>query len=331
MKKSILAVILFFKALLHAQGEATHHQLTSTTSIITPGPWLTGPLIAPVGTVIPRGDFFIKSQLYFTKTTGFYNKNWHAVSAKENFNTLNAQFLCFFGLTSWCDLNIIPQFLYHATSHQRYFHFGDLTVGLDFQLMKADFNPYFPGIKFAIREVFPTGNFQYLRPRKLSTDQSGAGIFATQFNLVLYKVFHLYDLHRLSTTFSAQYTVNTSTNVHGFNAYGGGFGANGKASPGDSFQGIVSFEFTLNQNWALALDNVYTHTNVTPFFGTPGVALSGTFAQVGKPSSEQLSFALAIEYNFSKNFGIIGGCWFSALGRNSTKFRSGVINFEYTY
>jgi hypothetical protein len=220
---------------------------------------------------------------------------------------------------------------YNRTSGQQYFNSGDLTVGLDFQLMAADFTPYFPGIKLAVREVFPTGNFQYFHPRKLSTDQTGTGTFATQFDLVFYKVFHLWELHWLSTTFSAQYTVNTPVNVHGFNTYGGGFGTNGKALPGNSFQGIVSFELTLSRNWVLALDSVYTQTNVTEFFGIPGIFFGGTFADVGKPSSEQLSFAPAIEYNFSGHFGVIAGCWLSVLGRNSAEFRSGVVNFDYTY
>ncbi|MGB7978849.1 MAG: hypothetical protein WCF19_06800 [Chlamydiales bacterium] len=294
-------------------------------------PWLTGPLIAPVGTAVPYGDFMVKSYLYFTANTGFYDKNCHTVSANENFYTLNAQFLCFFGLTPWCDLNIIPQFFYNTTSNQHSVYCGDLTVGLDFQLMAADFVPYLPGVKFTVREVFPTGNFRRFSPRKLSTDQTGAGTFATQFDLIFYKLFHLYALHWLSATFSAQYTVNTPVNVHGFNAYGGGFGADGKALPGNSFQGIASFEVTLNKNWVLAIDNVYTHTNTTPFFGIPGIAFSGTFADIGKPSSEQLSFAPAIEYHFSNRLGIIGGCWFSAWGRNSTEFRSSVVNVEYTY
>jgi hypothetical protein len=305
--------------------------LTPTPAMVVSEPWLTGALIAPVGTVVPYGDVLVKSYLYFTTHTGAYDKNWNAVPASENFYTLNAQFLCFFGLTPWCDLNIIPQFFYNTTSNQHSFDSGDLTVGLDFQLMAADLTPYFPGIKFAVREIFPTGNFQRFSPRKLLTDQTGAGTYATQFNLVFYKAFHLHGSHWLSTTFSGQYTVNTPVDVFGFNAYGGGFGANGKALPGNSFQGIVSFEVTLNQNWVLALDNVYTQTNVSQFFGIPGIAFSGTFADVGKPSSEQVSFALAVEYNFSRNFGIIAGSWFSVWGRNSTEFRSGVVNLEYTY
>lgn len=268
MKKWILVGILSLGSILNAQCEPSPTLSTSTSATTALEPWLTGPLIAPIGTVVPYGDFIVKSYIYFTTNTGSYDKNWHAVSSTEDFYTVNAQFLCFFGLTPWCDLNIIPQFFYNTTSNQHSFHSGDLTVGLDFQLMAADFTPYFPGIKFAVREVFPVGNFQRFSPRRLLTDQTGAGTFATQFDLVFYKVFHLYGLHWLSTTFSAQYTVNTPVNVHGFNVYGGGFGANGKALPGNSFQGIVSFEVPLNQNWVLALDSVYTQTNSTQFLGS---------------------------------------------------------------
>ncbi|MBU6446185.1 MAG: hypothetical protein KGQ49_02165, partial [Verrucomicrobia bacterium] len=216
-------------------------------------PWFTGPLIAPQGTVVPYGSFEIESYIYFTTNTGTYNAHWQAVTASENFYSLNPQILCFFGLTPWCDLNVIPQCFYNVTSNQHCVQFGDLTVGLDFQLMADDLTPYFPGIKLAIREVFPTGNFENFRPRKLNTDQSGAGTFATQFNLVLYKEFHVARAHWLSTTISAQYTVNTPVEVLGFNTYGGGFGTNGTVLPGNQFQAIISFEYSLTQHWALAL------------------------------------------------------------------------------
>jgi hypothetical protein len=317
MRNWIVLTLLFFGSALNAEP--------------SPSPWFTSPLIAPTGTVIPYGDFMIESYVYFNAHTGSYNRDWQAVSAPKNFYSLNAQFLCFFGLTPWCDFNIVPQFFYNTTSNQKSFQSGDLIVALDFQLLKDNFTPYFPGIKLAVREVFPTGNFQYLHVRKLGTDQTGNGTFATQFNLVLYKEFHLRGTHWLSATLSAQYTFNTPVHVHGFNTYGGGFGTNGKALPGNQFEGILSFELTLNQNWALALDNVYVHTDATQFFGLPGISLEGLFASVGNPSSEQLSFAPAIEYNFNSHFGIIAGCWFSALGKNSTEFRSGVVNVEYTY
>ncbi|MBX7066915.1 MAG: hypothetical protein K1X28_06770 [Parachlamydiales bacterium] len=299
-KKTALALVLacFF---LHAEA-----------------PWFTGPLIAPPGTAIPYGRFMIKPQMPFTVY-------------RPHFFSANPQLSCFFGLTPWCDINIIPQFFYQTTSHEHDVQFGDLTVGLDFQLLDADATPYFPGIKFAIREVFPTGNFQFLRAKKLGTDRSGEGTFATQAALVFYKEFHLYQLYWLAMTASAQYTINTPVHVQGFNAYGGGFGAKGTVLPGNAFQGIVSFELSLSQNWALAMDSVYTHKDESEFFGRPGIALMRTFATVGGPSSDQLSFAFGLEYNFSAHLGIIGGYWFSALSRNIPEFQSGVVNVRYLY
>ena len=296
-----------------------------------PSPWLTGPLIAPIGAIVPFGQFEIESYVYCTTNVGAYNQNWNAVSASHNFFSLNPQFLCFFGLTSWMDINITPQFFYNTTNHQNSTQFGDLPIALDFQLLDPAATPYFPGIKFTIRETFPTGPYEHLNPDKLLTDQTGAGTFATAFNLVFYQVYHLGGHNFLSTTYSAAYTVTTPVHVHGFNTYGGGYGTNGTVLPGQSFQGIISFELALTQNWVLAIDNVYTHTNSSNFFGTVGKTTSGSAATVGVHSSEQISFAPAIEYNFSSTLGLEAGCWFTAWGRTSTEFRSGVIAFDYTY
>ncbi len=303
----------------------------SAPPVPAPTPWLTGPLIAPTGTVVPYGDFEIESYVYATTNVAEYNSNWHAVPSEHNFFSLNPQFLMFFGLTPWMDINLNPQFFYNTTNDQHSWNFGDFPVALDFQLLDAAYTPYFPGIKFTVRETFPTGPYENLNPEKLLTDQSGAGTFGTTLNLVFYKVYHLVDHCFLSTTYSAAYTVTTPVHVKGFNTYGGGYGTDGWALPGNTFQTIVSFELSLSQNWALAIDNVYTHVDETKFFGTPGINSSGAPATVGVPSSEQISFAPAIEYNFSSHFGIIAGCWLTAWGRNSTKFYSGVVDFCYTY
>jgi hypothetical protein len=97
------------------------------------------------------------------------------------------------------------------------------------------------------------------------------------------------------------------------------------------FTTIFSLEYTFNEHWAIALDSIYTHTNKIRFSGKKGKGFKGEPATVGSPSSEQISFAPAMEYNFSDSFGIIAGAWFSAFGRNSAEFRGAVVNFEYTY
>jgi hypothetical protein len=289
-------------------------------------PWFTGPLLAPPGTVTPFGSYEIEPYIYFTTTTGIYNKDWKIVNSSHNFFSLNPELFLYFGLTSWLDINIITQFFYNTVSNQNSVNFGDLQIGLDFQLLEPGFTPYFPGIKLTVRETFPTGPYEKLHPKKLLTDLSGAGTYGSTFNLVFYDVYHLWKNHFLTTTYSAAYTVTTPVKVHGFNAYGGGFNANGTALPGNTFQAIISFELSLSQNFGLALDNVYTHVNKTKFFGSPGTTTTGAISSNSLPSSEQLSFAPAIEYNFNSTTGIAIGAWVTALGRNSPIFNSAIID-----
>jgi hypothetical protein len=294
-------------------------------------PYLTGPLIAPVGKVVPYGDFLLKSYFVFDAQTGYYDRNGNTISSNHNLYSVNYQGLYFFGLTPWCDFNLVLRAFYNTSSNGQSAHFGDLTVGLDIQLLGADETVYFPGIKLAIREDFPTGNAQYLCPRLHKVDQSGAGTFATQFDLVFYKAFHLYDLHWLSMTLSTEYTIPMPTSMGGFNSYGGGFGTRGTVLPGNRFQTSLSFELSLNSYLELSLDCVYTFTDTTSFYGLDGITFDGTFAKVGSPCSKQLRFAPAVGANFGPHLGLLAGCYFSAMGKNSTEFRSVMINLNYLY
>ncbi len=295
-------------------------QVQADSSSDPPTPWLTGPLIAPAGLVVPYGQFEIEPYLYFSTNTGVYNSHWKAISANQNFFSLDVQLFTYFGLTSIIDINIIPQFFYNNVSNQNSTGFGDLTVALDIQLLDPDSTQYFPGIKFTLRETFPTGKYQRLDPRKLGTDLTGGGTFGTDFNLVFYKVYFLGRSHFLSTTYSASYQINSPVTVHGLNAYGIAPKKGTTAYPGTLFQGIVSFELTLTQNWVLALDNVYTRVSATKL--NQGLKT---------PSSDQISFAPAFEYNFNSNVGVAIGCWFTAWGRNSPIFRTAVIDLVCSY
>jgi len=287
-----------------------------------PVPWLTGPLIAPLGTVIEKGHVNINCYLYAEIETGKYNNNWHAHST-PNFYSINPQIFSIFGITEWLDFQITPQFEYNFTRNQSSVLFGDLPLGFDIQVIGPDLSKWFPGIKLFLKETFPTGKYQKLKPEKLKTDASGMGTFATDLGIVLYQVYRLEGHHFLSVTLSYDYSMGTPVDVEGFNAYGGSSETNGTVWPGNTSTTICSFEYTINQNWVFAIDNIYTHTNQTRFSGFPENTLI--------LSSDQISFAPAIEYNFSSKIGIIAGIWFSAFGRNIQEFCNGVINFDLNY
>ena len=324
MKKWILGSLLSVSVILNAQ------ESDAAPAKDASAPWFTGSLIAPEGTVVPYGKFLIKSCLSFTREAR--SNVWLNLPGTTSFYSLKPEFQCYFGLTPWCDINITPRFQFNSCYGERHFDLGDLTAGLDFQLLPADFSLYFPGIKLAIRKVLPTGSYEMLHPRKMYTDQTGMGTYSTQFDLVFYKMLHLNNLHWLTTTFSTQYSINTPLLVRGYNAYGGATGTKLTVNPGSNFRNILSFEYSLNRNWALALDNIYSYSQETTSEGRfKGIAYNHKRAITGKPVSEQISFAPAVEYNFSQNFGMIAGFWFSAWGRNSTEFQSGIMNFAYRF
>jgi hypothetical protein len=305
-------------------------ETTSVAPITLPSPWLTGTIIAPAGTAVPLGTIEFETFIFLSTETGAYNKNWNEISAKNNFFYFNPEFFFYIGLTPWADINVVLQFFYNNFRDQNHVNFGDTQVALDIQLLPDDSFEYFPGIKFTIRETFPTGPYQNLNPKKLLTDLDGGGTYSTGFNLVFYKVYKAYKDHFLSMTLSGQYTLSAPFDVKGFNLYGGGVGANGRVHPGCQTQVVASFEYSLTQNVVLSLDNVYTHTNSTSFKGYPG-KVKGELSSVGAPSSELISFCPSIEYNFSSNFGINSGCYFSAYGRNTQIFRSFVTTLTATF
>lgn len=293
-------------------------------------PWFTGPLLAPSSTALPKGHVVIQPYVFCTHVGAVYDNNWHIHSIPQT-DTISTQMVTIIGLTERMDIQITPISVFNRSQGKSSGQFADLPVSLDYQLVEYDKKSWFPSVKLTLREIFPTGKYQRLDPRNHGTDSSGGGSFGTNLACILHNEYHIEGIHYISTRFGTSITFFTPTNLSGFNNYGGGFGTHGKIRPGCVFTAIFSFEYSFTQQWAFAMDTLYVHRNRDRFSGKSGFLAPGIPATVGGPSSEQISFAPAIEYNFTKQFGILGGVWFSAWGRNSTKFVSGVFSAIYNY
>lgn len=290
------------------------------------GPWFTGTLLAPVTSVLQPGYLDIETYVFALDDFGRYNSHWHAHST-PSFITVSPLLFMQAGLFPRVDFRTFPQLFYQSTQGRSSFNFGDLPVGLDFLITGQEENGALTAI-FSIVEIFPTGRYQKLNPRKHLTDSTGGGAFGTQFSLALIRLFKIGD-HYLNTYLTLQDTIFTSTHVKGFNTYGGGFGTNGRVHPGNLMTAIFSMEYSLTKHWALALDILNAYSNKSHFSGRHGVDAQGVKAKVGTPSADQLSLAPAVEYSFSDEFGLIAGAWFSVAGRNSPQFAGGVIAFNW--
>ncbi|MBS0585325.1 MAG: hypothetical protein JSR76_03365 [Verrucomicrobia bacterium] len=293
-----------------------------------PAPWLTGPLLEPLGEVVPRGHYSINAYLFAGANTGRYDSNWHFFS-NPTFYTINPQLFAVLGLTPWMDVQITPQLQYNISQGKSAAHFGDLLIGFDFQLIKKCRYSWVPSIKFSVVETLPTGKYEKLDFTRV--DRGGFGTFATDLDLLFYQLWEINKRHFLTTFLSLAYTINTTVHVEGFNAYGGGDDTKGKVYPGNYFTGTFSFEYSFNQRWSFAMDSQYIYTRKTGFSGNVGVVTDDGFSKIAVPASHQISFASAIEYNFSPYFGIIAGVWFTAFGKNSLAFIEGAINIDYGY
>ncbi|PIS02865.1 MAG: hypothetical protein COT85_02195 [Chlamydiae bacterium CG10_big_fil_rev_8_21_14_0_10_42_34] len=296
-------------------------ELPSEIQIQTP--WLTGPLFAPSGTTIPAGHYNIEPYVFALANTANYDSNWGTKDMQTfwgNYTQTSIQV----GLNKWLDCQINPTIYYNVTKGAAQWAIGDMPVGFDIQLYRSGvkLTDWIHSVKLILLETIPIGNYQKLNPNKLKTDVGGAGSWQTAIGLAWGNLWYIGNKHFYTARFTCQYTLPSPVSVKGVNAYGGGAQTKGTVYPAQKFQVDIGMEFTLTQNWVLAMDLIGAWFGETRFKGE-------TFVSNTAPPGAQFSIAPAIEYNWNENVGIVFGPWFTISGRNALQFRSGVIAFNY--
>ncbi len=292
-------------------------------------PWYSGPLLTGGAHMMPPGSANIQPYLFVTDNYAVWNSKRKSVNIPDRWVVNPSITGLQFGLTDWLDMIVALQGFVSWQSGKHDGGFGDTLVGVGFPILKEDLKR--PAIKFVFNEIFPTGKYQRLSPRKFGLDGAGSGSFQSQFGLRISKLFFWSRKHPVNLRALYSYTIPSSVSVRNFNAYGGGFGTAGKVRPGNSQQVDAAMEYSFTQKWVVALDAVYVWANKTTFHGTAGTTSTGSTAAVGGGYSDQLSFAPAIEYNPTANLNFLAGVWFDVYGRNTSKFVSGVISMSLSF
>jgi len=296
-------------------------------------PWFTGSLICPSANTIDAGSYNIEPYLYVTDNPAIYDNDWHANSIPPEW-TIEAQIPVWVGLTNWCDIEFQPTLMWnHKQGGGGAWALGDILLQFDFQLWRDELphKSWLPTIKFAIRESIPVGKYRNLNPLKRTADQGGYGTWATGAQLIFGRLFYFSGVHFLNMRLALQYNFYHSlVHVKGYDAYGGGIGANGKIRPGSDFAIDLGLEYSLSRHWALALDLVGYWQAKAKFTGYSGTNfLRGTPTAVAKAADIQYSIAPGIEYNWNENLGIITGAWFTVAGKQISEFYSFIFAVNY--
>jgi len=294
-------------------------------------PWLTGPLLTPNAHAIPFGHMNIEPYFYANTAYGKYDYHWRSHSVPHNFYNYNVAIPTQIGFAPRMDIQVVPQFSYNHThgtspspSSASDWVWNDMPIALDLQIVYDDQKNWYPAVKLSFLANIPFGKYRHLNPKKLGTDVGGSGSWLPGFSVNMSRLIHFKGTHFLATRWFGAYVIPNSVIVSDFNAYGGGFGTRGTVYPGATISAGFGLEYTLSQTWALAFDALYSHSNKTRFKGNAGTT-DGVPNSIGGPSSEHFSIAPAIEYNWSENYGVIAGAWFSLAGRNASEFANGVI------
>lgn len=291
-------------------------------------PWYAGPLLTPSAHIITPGLINIQPYLFVTNNHGAYTRSGHSDDIPNKIQ-INPQAIFQVGILDWVDAVLSVQLVSNKQNGKHFTDIGDTGLSLGFGIQPE--TPYNPAILFSIRETFPTGKYQNLNPHRLGTDVTGAGSYQTTFSYNMSKVVWWISTHPMNIRLSLNYTVAAPVHVKGFNAYGGGYGTDGKVKPGNTFAADFGYEYSFTQKWVLALDVVYSYSSSANFSGKKGTLKDGTPVNFEVPFNDQFSLAPALEYNPTENLGFLLGVWFTAWGRNSSNFYSGVFSFEYTF
>lgn len=288
------------------------------TPTVLAGPWWTGPLLAPAGTTVPAAHFNFEPYVFYT-------------DYPQGFNNLKVIPILTAGINSFMDIQTSLPYDYSWAQGQHGNGIGDYSLAFGFQLLRQKESTWLPDLRFVIQEVFPTGRYDQLNPRKLGTDQTGIGSYQTFLGLNFQKVSQFQNEHYLRTRLSLVSVFPSAVRVYGTNTFGGAFGTIGKVHPGNSYSVDLAFEYTLTQNWVPVMEVLYVNSEASDFTGRRGFTPGGTAASVGGSSSHQASIAPALEYNFSPDLGVIGGVWLSVSGPHAAKFVSTTVAINYSF
>jgi len=301
--------------------------LILSSTLLQASPWFTGPILAPAGKTIPRGHINLETYGFFTENIGNFDRSWRLVRGGGG-QTTQINPLFSYGLADGVDMQFSLPYIINRSHDRTGKYLGDSSALLGLQLIEQKESLWRPNLRFTVQQIIPTGRYDHLNADNEGTDATGSGSYQTAFALNFQHLLELPYAHYLRTRLSITYQYAQYADIQGRNSFGGNTMTSGKIRPGNLSSFDLAGELTITQHIVAVMEGFYLTRQVTKFKGFPGMDRHGLPLTIGRGDVEELSLAPALEYNFTENYGIIAGVWFSTEGKDAPDFKSTVIAFN---
>ena len=259
-----LALLVLLAMLIWAPpSQASEPATTDTMRLAYADTWWTGPLLAASPSALPRGHMLIEPYIYDVIVQGSYDEQGQRHGGAHTDNVRNLSYVLY-GLTNQMTVGLLPRFGYDAGGdgvHSTGLQVGDLTVHAHYQLYRFREHRWPPALACVIEETLPTGHYDRLGTHP--GDGLGAGVYATTYSLYTQRYFWAPNGRIVRTRLDFSYSHSNSTTLRDVSVYGTQAGFRGQAAPGDSIVIDSAWEYSMTQNWVLALDLEYARSAST--------------------------------------------------------------------
>jgi hypothetical protein len=258
----------------------------------------TGPMLASTAETLPHGHFYTEPYFFDVISNGDHHpgsSGFYQYGLFDNFT-----------------VGVQPAF---ATATNRLgsgMAIGDFKLLSQVRLTRFTPTRRVPTIAIVVNEVLPTGKDDKLRPRE---EGHGSGAFATEIGVNVQYYFLLKNNRLLRARINVLQSLPSATNLADRSVYGTLPGFRGRAHPGAKTTLIGAVEYSVTREWVLALDVIRESTGKTTVEGSYP---DGSLVRLRSPSSSDVGFAPAVEYNWSDTTGVLLGVWISPKGHNTS-------------
>lgn len=258
----------------------------------------TGPMLASNAETLPQGHFYTEPYFYDVISGGE-----HSPGSSGFYQ---------YGLTDSFTVGLQPSFAFGTRSLNREPAIGDFKMLSQLRLTHFRPEKRVPTIALVVNAVLPTGKHDGLGEGK---EGHGSGSFAPEIGINVQQLFMLPNGRLLRGRINGLKQFPFRTDVDGRSVYGTGPDFRGHAKPGSKTTLIGAVEYSLTNEWVLALDIELDHWGKTKVVGraTAGAPLT----RQTSPASWNVGFAPAVEYNVSPTTGFLFGVWIVPKGHNT--------------